>query len=165
MRTVEHMPTRTVTAAPPSFLVHPIDRATADRLRATATIVITADVSPGYPCRRCRRDAEVGEEVVLVSFDPFEADVDSPYRCAGPIYLHVEDCSARLDTTPLPRQLTSRRLSVRAFDRATMIVDAAVIDGDDLGDTIERVFADPEVERVHVHNAGPGCFAALVTRR
>jgi hypothetical protein len=46
-----------------------------------------------------------------------------------------------------------------------MIVDAAVIDGGDLGDTIERVLADPEVERVHVHNAGPGCFAALATRR
>ena len=81
------------------FTISPIDARTADRLRAAATVVRVADESPGYPCRQCLRDAEVGEELVLVSYDPFEGFGEhSPYRSASPIFLHRDDCGGRLDT-------------------------------------------------------------------
>jgi Protein of unknown function (DUF1203) len=149
-----------------AFAISPIDAATAGRLRAGATIVRVADESPGYPCRQYLRDAEIGDEMVLVSHDPFAiVDTDSPYRCTSAVFLHRHDCSERLDPAPLPDQLTRRRLSVRAFDADAMMLDGRVVDGTDLDATIAELFAVDQVERLHVHNAGPGCFAAAIERR
>jgi hypothetical protein len=147
------------------FTISPLDADTADRLRATATIVRVADEAPGYPCRQCLRDADLGEELVLVSYDPFDEFGDgSPYRSASPVFLHRHDCSGRLDRSSVPDQLTRRRLSVRAFDAEAMMLDGRVVDGADLGATIDELFATDGVERLHVHNAGRGCFAAAVFR-
>ena len=42
--------------------------------------------------------------------------------------------------------------------------DAEVVEGVALVDALERRFADHATAFVHVHNAGPGCFAVRVTR-
>ena len=149
-------------AATTTFRLAPIDPATADALRAAGGPRYVADSKLGYPCRQCLRDAEVGEELILVSHDPFRAD--SPYRSASPIFLHREPCSAPAPGPHLPVQLTSRQLSVRAFDGAAMMIDAAVIDGADLMATIERFFASPDAANIHVHNAVRGCWAVTVER-
>lgn len=146
------------------FTITPIDARTADRLRAAAVVVRIADESPGYPCRQCLRDAAVGEELVLVSYDPFEGYGEhSPYRSASPIFLHRDDCSARIDPAAVPDQLRRRRLSLRAFDTEAMMLDGRVVDGVDLGAALDELLSDASVDRIHVHNAGPGCFAAVVT--
>ncbi len=90
--------------------LHPIDSDAADRLRRGGGPTYVADEKPGYPCRQCLRDAEVGEELVLVSHDPF--DQDSPYRSASPIFLHLEPCEGAVPSAELPSQLTGRQLSV-----------------------------------------------------
>jgi len=56
------------------------------------------------------------------------------------------------------------RDAVRAFDVAGMIIDADVIDGEDLESLIERMFANESVDYLHVHNAKLGCYLALVER-
>ncbi len=149
-----------------TFRLEPIDAAAAQRLRATQGVLYIADEKPGYPCRRCLRDGEVGDELILVSHDPFTQD--SPYRCASPIFLHTEPCSpdAVVDEMDLrlPDQLTARQLSVRAFDERAMMVDAAVIAGTDLAQTLTRFFADPATDVIHVHNASRGCWAVNVRR-
>lgn len=148
-----------------SFRITPLPAADAARLRREATVVRVADESPGYPCRACLRDAALGDELVLVSYDPFagwEAATTSPYHSAGPVYLHHRDCSADVDPARLPVQLTSRRLSLRAYDAAAMMLDGRVIDGTDLSGALDELSALPGVDRIHVHNAGPGCFAAAV---
>lgn len=146
------------------FTISAMDAITADRLRATATVVRVADESPGYPCRQCLRDADVGEELVLVSYDPFEGFGEhSPYRSASPVFLHRHDCGARLDAARLPDQLTRRRLSLRAFDTDAMMLDGRVVDGADLGPALDELLSVAGVDRIHVHNAGPGCFAAVAT--
>lgn len=141
------------------FTIEAVPADVAARLRADATVVRVADESPGYPCRQCLRDAEVGEELVLVSYDPFDAD--SPYRSASPIFLHRHDCGDRVDTSAVPDQLERRRLSVRTFDDAAMMIDGRVVDGAELADTLDELLALPGAVRAHVHNAGPGCFAAI----
>ena len=146
----------------PHLLV-PIDPVTADALRAKGGEVYVADTSPGFPCRQCLRDAAVGEELILVSHDPFE--IDSPYRSASPIFLHRLPCGRPEPSNELPTQLTRRQLSVRAFDGSAMMLDADVIDGTALGATIESLFEDPAIERLHVHNAQRGCWATSVVRR
>ncbi len=146
------------------FSIAPIEATTATRLRATATIMRVADESPGYPCRQCLRDAELGEELVLVSYDPFEGFGEhSPYRSASPVFLHRHDCRQRLDTARLPDQLTHRRLSLRAFDVEAMMLDGRVVDGADLAAALDELLSVDGVDRIHVHNAGPGCFAAIAT--
>jgi hypothetical protein len=144
-----------------TFVVTGIDAADADALRALGGIAYTADTSPGYPCRQCLRDAEIGEELLLVSYDPFTDS--SPYRCASPIFIHRLSCEPD-DSTELPVQLTSRTLSVRAFDTSAMMVDAALIDGSELSGTIERLLDNAAVDHLHVHNASRGCWAARVAR-
>lgn len=159
----------TVIAAAPgpatvTYRLQPIDPGEADRLRASSPDAprYTADVHPGYPCRQCLRDAAVGEEVVLVSHDPFTTD--SPYRSASPIFLHRGGCEPPQDLTTLPAQLTGRQLSVRAFDTGAMMIDAAVIEGTSLAATLDRFFALAACDHVHVHNASRGCWATRVGR-
>lgn len=147
------------------FHVEALPASVAARLRDTATVVRVADESPGYPCRACLRDAAVGEELVLVSHDPFagwDAAESSPYRSASPIYLHRRDCSAEVDRAAVPDQLVRRRLSVRAFDERAMMLDGRVVEGVELATTLDELATLPGVAKVFVHNAGPGCFAAIV---
>ena len=136
------------------------DDATA--IRAAGGRRYVADSKPGFPCRACLRDAEIGDELLLVSHDPFETD--SPYRSASPIFVHAEAC-----TTPvapgLPEQLTVRQLAVRAFDNEALMIDAAVIDGAELDELIDQMLADPTADHLHVHFAQRGCWAVRVARR
>ncbi len=144
------------------YRLKPIDPAVADQLRATGGERYIADTKPGYPCRQCLRDADIGEPLVLVSHDPFTAH--SPYRSRSPIFLHEQPCNAPTDLTTMPDQLTRRQLSVRAFDRNEMMIDAAVIDGTDLDATLRQFFEEQATNEVHVHNATRGCWATSVSR-
>lgn len=122
---------------------------------------LTADSSPGWPCRRCLTDAEVGEVLLLVPYDPWT--VASPYRQAGPVFVHERDC-APWSGEGLPEQQTSRLMSVRAIGHDGMQLTGDVVPGEHLHERLERAFADDAVAHVHLHNAGPGCFAARVDR-
>jgi Protein of unknown function (DUF1203) len=140
------------------------DPAVANELRSDPVAIrYVADEFPGYPCRQCLRDAEVGAELLLVSHDPFE--LPSPYRQRGPIFLHLLDCSTNHDESPFPEQLRRRQLSIRVFDHQQMMIDAAVIPGGELETTIARFAAVTETAFVDVHNATRGCWAARLPRR
>ena len=145
-----------------SYRLEPIDPAVADTLREGGGIVSVADTFPGFPCRQCLRDADVGDEMILVSHDPFTRP--SPYRSASPIFLHRYACEPPVDRRSIPPQLTGRQLSVRSFDDRAMMIDAAIVDGTDLALTIERLFTDKAAARLHVHNASRGCWAVTVER-
>src|SRR2546428_8488251 len=87
----QNMPTPIVTVvADARFRISPIDPAVADDLRASAGALYVADEDTGYPCRQCLQDAAIGDELVLVSYDPFSGE--SPYRSASPIFLHRQSC-------------------------------------------------------------------------
>lgn len=45
-----------------------------------------------------------------------------------------------------------------------MMRTADVVDGTDLAAALPRMFSDPEIAVVHIHNAKQGCFAASATR-
>jgi hypothetical protein len=46
---------------------------------------VLATLKPGYPCRVSLADAEIGEELLLLSFEHQRAM--SPYRSSGPIFV------------------------------------------------------------------------------
>ena len=122
-------------------------------------IRVTADEPHAYPCRRCLEDAEPGEALLLLSYDPFLGA--SPYSGPGPIYVHEHDC-APFAGAAIPEQLTRRLLSVRAYDDRHMLVGADVVDGAALEENAERLLSTPGAAYLHVHNARPGCFAARI---
>jgi hypothetical protein len=122
---------------------------------------MVAEEGDSFPCRRCLRDTRAGEAVLLISYDPFFGD--SPYRGAGPIFVHESACE-RFSEGDLPDQLRGRLLSVRAYDDGHMMVDADVVDGGELESSIEHTFDTTRASYLHVHYARPGCFAVRVER-
>ncbi len=121
-----------------------------------------ADRKPGFPCRVSLADAEPGETLILLNHE--HLPVDSPYRATHAIYVREGVEVAHPAPGEVPEVLRLRLLSVRAFDTAGMMVDADVADGHVIEPVIDRMFADPAVAYIHLHNAKPGCFAAQVNR-
>lgn len=131
-------------------------------LENTNTISKMVDEPNSFPCRRCLEDGQLGEEMLLISYDPFPAT--SPYTGPGPIFVHRKDCVRYQCDGSVPDQQRRRLLSVRAYDANHMMVGFVVVEGKDLADRAESLFADAKVEYLHAHNAGPGCFAVRVDR-
>ncbi len=123
---------------------------------------MTVDTSPGYPCRVSLVDAAVGEEVILTPF--VHHDADSPYRSSGPVFVREAAREVAPRANEIPELLRQRELSVRAYDRDGMMVDARVVEGRKLEDCIHSSFESEDVSYLHIHNAGPGCFNCAVER-
>lgn len=115
------------------------------------------------PCRRCLHDAEPGEEVVLLGYDPFPPNSVTPYRGEGSIFVHAHDCNV-LNNDIIPERQLARLLSLRAYDEKHMMVAADVIPGSQLEIVGGAMLADEKAKYIHVHNAKPGCFAFKVER-
>jgi hypothetical protein len=123
---------------------------------------MTVDEQPGFPCRVSLADAEVGETVILVNYE--HQPGDTPYRSSHAIFIREKAVQARPEPGKVPASLTSRLISVRAFDSEHMMVSADVVDGRELDAAIRTMLVDSHVAYLHLHNAKPGCFAASVTR-
>jgi len=116
---------------------------------------------PGYPCRVSLTDSEPGDELILVNHE--HHPVDSPYRMRFAIYVRKgEETYDAIDQ--VPEQLRLRKLAVRAWDKDAMMIGHELVDGRELESAIDRLFANPQAEYLHVHFASPGCYAAKVER-
>lgn len=124
--------------------------------------VMAADESPGFPCRVSLSDAALGERVVLVNHTHQPAE--SPYHASHAIFVREGAVQAKPTQGEVPEMLTRRTLSLRPFDAAHMMRAPAVLPGEALGDALTAVFQDPGIAYAHIHFAGPGCFAARVSR-
>ena len=131
-------------------------------LRVHGARRLVADEKPGYPCRVSLVDAEPGEDVLLVPFT--HHDVVSPYRASGPIFVRINAQTVKPEVNEIPTMLRCRLLSIRAYDAASMMVGADVVNGSDLEEHIWRLLGDKRVEYLHVHNARPGCYNCRVER-
>jgi hypothetical protein len=121
-----------------------------------------ADSKPGFPDRVEVRDAEPGETVLLLNYTHQPAD--TPYRASHAIFV-IEGAQARYDRIDeIPPALRLRTLSLRAFDKYDLIVDADLVDGGNVESVIQRFFADPRVAYIHAHYAKYGCYAARIDR-
>ena len=125
------------------------------------TVSMIVDEENAYPCRRCLTDGLVNDKMLLVSYDPFLGN--SPYRGAGPIFVHHRPCTPYQGTT-VPEQQRRRLLSVRAYDDRHMMVAAEVVEGYELKRVSEQLLLDPLANYLHVHNAKRGCFAVRLER-
>ncbi|MBU2676571.1 MAG: DUF1203 domain-containing protein [Gammaproteobacteria bacterium] len=120
------------------------------------------DSNPGYPCRVSLQDAEIGESVLLMNYE--HQTLPTPYRSSHAIFVRENVTQAVPDKNEIPAFFRHRLLSVRAFDSSGMMIDADVIDGKSLESLIQRMLKNNSAQFLHIHNAKPGCYAALVER-
>jgi len=123
---------------------------------------VVADSDCGFPCRVSLEDANAGESLLLLNYEHQSAD--TPYRSRHAIFVRERASRATLAEDEIPETLSKRLLSVRAFDIEGMMLDADIVDGQDLASLIERLFEDGSAAYLHIHNARRGCYAACVTR-
>jgi hypothetical protein len=123
-----------------------------------------ADQKPGYPCRVSLVDAEIGESLLLLNFGHLMSA--SPYRSIGPIFVResARETYVRVNEIPEVLRAPGRMLSVRAYDGNDMLAGASVIGTAETDQSIQEFLTDRRVAYLHVHYAGPGCFACRVDR-
>jgi hypothetical protein len=123
---------------------------------------VIAEGKPGYPCRVSLADAEIGDELLLLSFE--HQPVGSPYKASGPIFVRKAAVQAKIQRGVIPDYIGTRLMSVRAYDEAHLMTDAMVCAGSDTAAAILKMFSTDEVAYIHLHNATRGCFSCAVNR-
>jgi len=142
------------------FILHPLPAGEVDTDAPVTRHQIAGDREP---CRRCLRDAVPGDRLALTAYDPFT--VRSPYAGKGPVFVHADGCEPFASAPgEVSEQVGGRVLSIRAYDRDAMLTEASVLEGERFRERATELLGDPEVEFLHVHFAGPGCFAFRVDR-
>ena len=131
-------------------------------LAARGVVRRIADTRPGFPCRVSLRDAEPGEAVLLLNYE--HLPVAGPYRSRHAIYVREHAQEYVPERNEIPEMLRIRLLSLRAFDRAGLMIDAELVDGAASEPVIRRMLGNPLVEFLHLHSAKPGCYAARAVR-
>ena len=115
----------------------------------------------GYPCRVSLTDSKPGDELILVNYEHHA--VESPYRMRFAIY--VRPGEKQFDAVDeVPDYFRGRTLAVRAYDKAGMMAEWELVEGDALEGAIEKLLAEARVAYLHIHFAAPGCYAARVER-
>lgn len=118
--------------------------------------------APGFPDRVEMRDAAIGETVLLLNHVCQPAD--TPYRASHAIFVRegAQETYDRMDA--VPDVMRSRLMSLRAYDKDGMMLDADVVEGNALEAAIERFFANRDVAYIHAHNAKRGCYSGRIDR-
>lgn len=131
-------------------------------LAAHGVLRYVADESPGYPDRIEMREAKVGEILLLLNHVCQPAE--TPYRATHAIFVRegAEETYDRVNE--IPEVMRLRLLSLRAYDAAGMMLDADIVEGKEIESLIERLFANPQVDYIHVHNARRGCYSGRIER-
>lgn len=131
-------------------------------LAALGVVRMTADTRPGFPCRVTLDDAQPGETLLLLNH--VSHDGDGPYRASHAIFVTEGAVEAADYRDSIPPALDRRVLSLRAFDDAGMMIDAALVQPGEADVAIRRLLANPATDHIDAHNAVRGCFAARVER-
>ena len=121
-----------------------------------------SDECPCYPCRVSLVDAEIGEQVLALSYN--HLNVSGPYNASGPIFIRTNATECRPEVNEVPEMLRHRQLSVRGYNDAHLMIEADAAEGRQLEKVLTRQFSNQDVNLIQIHNAGPGCFNCSVIR-
>jgi hypothetical protein len=131
-------------------------------LGARGIVRMTVTKKPSFPCRISLTDRDLGEQVLLLNH--VSHDVANPYRASHAIFVTEGEEQAAEFIDEVPPVFENRILSLRGFDKDGMMVDAILTQPGEADGRIRELFANPEIETIHAHNAGRGCFSAKIER-
>jgi hypothetical protein len=123
---------------------------------------MTVTQKPCFPCRISLTDRDIGESVLLLNH--ISHDVANAYRASHAIFVTEGIEAAAQFVDEIPPVFGPRVLSLRGFDKDGMMADAILTQPGEADAGIRKLFEDPAIETIHVHNATRGCFAAKVER-
>jgi hypothetical protein len=123
---------------------------------------MTVTKKPSFPCRVSLTDRDLGEQVLLLNH--VSHDVANPYRASHAIFVTEGEEEAAELIDEVPPVFETRILSLRGFDKDGMMADAILTQPGEADAGIRKLFANPEIETIHAHNAGRGCFSAKIER-
>ena len=108
------------------------------------------------------RDAELGEPLLLLNhiYQP----ANTPYRGMHAIFIREGATDTYDQANQVPEVMRVRLLSLRGFDKIGMMLDADVVEGSEVEQVIERMFLNPDITYIHVHNAKRGCYSGRIDR-
>ncbi|WBV43763.1 DUF1203 domain-containing protein [Pseudoroseomonas cervicalis] len=153
------------------FRCTPIPSATAARWRETGlddrgqALHRRVVDGPGFPCRHCLQLGEMGEEMLLGSYDlPQPQGV---YWTPSPIFLHARDCAAYAAEDEIaPIVLANAIVSVRSYDEAELCLYdlGGIASGAEVAPLLQRALDDPRTRHINIHTARPGCLLTAVEK-
>lgn len=125
--------------------------------------VRTKAIGRANPCRHCLGLIAEGDEMLILSYRPFDAD--QPYAERGPIFLHAVGCQRYDSTEPPPWIVFLDPAAVRGYDARDWIRydTGQIVKGADIGRTCEQILSDADIAYVHVRSKF-GCFQCEATR-
>ncbi|WP_395613530.1 DUF1203 domain-containing protein [Allosphingosinicella sp.] len=131
-------------------------------LAARGAMRVTADAPRGYPCRVSLRDADEGEELILLNH--VSHDVDGPFCTTYAIYVRKDAEAPASYEDEAPPYLDSRTLSLRGFGADGLLKHGLLAQPGEADAKIREMFERPEVDTIHAHAATYGCFLARIER-
>ena len=114
------------------------------------------------PCRACLEQFKVGqEERLLFTYRP--AGGDGTLGAPGPVFIHASPCR-QYRGTGFPLGLRSLPLLIEARVGGNRIPAARSVFGTEVDAVLEELFANPQVDYLHVRHGESGCHIARVDR-
>lgn len=121
------------------------------------------DCPVGFPSRVDLEDAQVGDTVLLLNYEHQPAE--TPVRASHAIFVNEKAQATRRTVGALPGALAARdAVSLRAFRADGMMIDAGFARQGEVEAAITRFFANPDVDYLHAHTVGWGCYLARIDR-
>jgi hypothetical protein len=135
-----------------------------------ADVVRSTHKSPGYghpahtevagghgPCRQCLRTFAVGQERrILFTYDPFAGTESLPLP--GPVFIHEVPCERYAEDNGFPDDLRPHALTFNAYEQGRRLRAQEYVTDGRVEPVIERLFARPDVDYIHVRDTRAGCF-------
>jgi Protein of unknown function (DUF1203) len=152
-----------------SYQVTPVNNEIAQEVRQTLKAPgyghpAYVDVARGYgPCRVCLQTFTVDrDQRILFTHDPFAGH--EPFPLPGPIYIHADACVPYAETSRFPDGLRFIPLTFHGYADERRIRAQERIDDGKVEEIVDRLFADPLIDYIHVRNTEAGCFIARIDR-
>ena len=121
-----------------------------------------AEEGSTLPDRVELRHARPGEHVLLVNY--VHQPAATPYRASHAVYV-LEGATRAADLLDvIPEPLCVRLLSLRVFDADDMMIDAAIVSGNEAEQAVRQFLSDSKAAYIHAHYAARGCYAARIDR-
>ncbi len=117
----------------------------------------------GAPCRHCLHIIAAGsEKATLFTLDAFEGVESLPLP--GPVYIHAEACERYPADGGFPPALRNSPRTLNAYARGRRLVAAEYVEKGNVDAGIEKLFARPEVDYIHVRSTTAGCYTFRIER-
>lgn len=133
-----------------------------DEELAERGVVRMTVTDPTFPCRVSLTDREIGEHVLLLNH--VSHDVANPYRATHAIFVTATEQAPAEYVDEVPPVFETRVLSLRGFGKDGMMADAVLTQPGEADSGIRKLFANPQIQTIHAHNAARGCFSAKIER-